>query len=811
MIILGIIITMEKIVINGLKCDFHIHSYYSKHREANGLTTNNTEENIPKLVSKLKEYGVEMAAITDHDVFSYSMYSRLVNEATDLKLILPGVEFSVAMKDGNGKEKQIHVIALFDNSNEEKIKKIEDVLGTTKPKYDALDNHAFSQRKLIEILDEIGLDVVMIAHQKKTMTTSQKPQKNDLNVLGDCEVNYLLFTEYFQALEFHDKKNELFNIKKQREYKENILRFITGSDCHDWDVYPNHDSGKKDSDGYKHTFLKCLPSFRGVSLALTENSRISLEQSFFSVSNKVIESIDLTIGEKMISIPMSKGINAIIGDNSIGKSLLVHKITGYYRKDHEKDTSSIDDKICLQYDKYLENNNVEIFTNINPNMIYEFDSQGEIRKKFALNKLKTTSFFEKKHKKNNMIDQTRIELEKFANEYINQLKQLKNIELLKKDLINSQIQIPERDLEAKVLKILIAETRDYDNKKNNISLEISKFNELISAINNVLNYLDEEEQIKISEFKNIIQGYLNKRIKRLSLINNKIDIINIINSVGNEFNDSRINTTDDKIIRQFANQKDNLSNIIKNYLLANQKECVFTKPHLDTPIEITTEKYVCGDLKIVTCSEVHTIDDKYLEDLFSSPLKKDKFIAQTFFSDDSLLNALLRQPPNNGWNEYTTRIIKKINEDIKESIKLNKINEDDYIDHSNGFNDKMYFEIISTDVNTEGIYIIDQPEDDISQIAIRDNLIKCLRKMGDNRQVILITHNPQFVVNLDVDNVIYLYKDDSGQLNYHSGALEYKDSTMDILKDVAETLDGGVMTIRKRWKKYEKTINDIFE
>lgn len=100
-----------------------------------------------------------------------------MNEATDLKLILPGVEFSVAMKDGNGKEKQIHVIALFDNSNEEKIKKIEDVLGTTKPKYDALDNHAFSQRKLIEILDEIGLDVVMIAHQKKTMTTSQNLRK----------------------------------------------------------------------------------------------------------------------------------------------------------------------------------------------------------------------------------------------------------------------------------------------------------------------------------------------------------------------------------------------------------------------------------------------------------------------------------------------------------------------------------------------------------------------------------------------------------------------------------------------------------
>lgn len=207
---------MNKIVEVGLKCDFHIHSCHSKHKESKNLTINNTEKNLDNLIKRLDHYNVEMASITDHDVFSYSMYKAFINKAKNQKLILSGVEFSIAMKDDSGVEKPIHVITLFDNSDDKKIANIETVLGngSIKPEYDALDNKAFSQRKLIEILDKIGLDVVMIAHQKKTLTTTQSPAKNDVNSLGENEFNLLLFTEYFQALEFHNKNNELFNIKK---------------------------------------------------------------------------------------------------------------------------------------------------------------------------------------------------------------------------------------------------------------------------------------------------------------------------------------------------------------------------------------------------------------------------------------------------------------------------------------------------------------------------------------------------------------------------------------------------------------------
>ena len=77
--------------------------------------------------------------------------------------------------------------------------------------------------------------------------------------------------------------------------------------------------------------------------------------------------------------------------------------------------------------------------------------------------------------------------------------------------------------------------------------------------------------------------------------------------------------------------------------------------------------------------------------------------------------------------------------------------------------------------------------------------------MSDNKQVLFITHKPELVVNLDVDNVIILKQvDDSIEVN--SGALEYEneEKNINILKDVAEILDGGEEIIRKRWKRYDK-------
>ena len=122
---------------------------------------------------------------------------------------------------------------------------------------------------------------------------------------------------------------------------------------------------------------------------------------------------------------------------------------------------------------------------------------------------------------------------------------------------------------------------------------------------------------------------------------------------------------------------------------------------------------------------------------------------------------------------------------------------------SSGFNAKIYFDLLSYESERKGIYIIDQPEDNISQKAIREYLLARFKMMGENRQVVIVTHNPQFIVNLDVDNVIYLGKNSDGY-EVLSGALEYKDSQYNMLDIISNHIEGGLDTLKRRWKRYEK-------
>ena len=103
---------MQKIVKEGLKVDFHIHSFASSFKDGKKVS-NNTIENIPTLVSKLIENNVNMVAITDHDNFDYALYKELKKEELNnncIKKIIPGVEFSVKIDNS-----VVHIIALFDD------------------------------------------------------------------------------------------------------------------------------------------------------------------------------------------------------------------------------------------------------------------------------------------------------------------------------------------------------------------------------------------------------------------------------------------------------------------------------------------------------------------------------------------------------------------------------------------------------------------------------------------------------------------------------------------------------------------------
>lgn len=102
--------------------------------------------------------------------------------------------------------------------------------------------------------------------------------------------------------------------------------------------------------------------------------------------------------------------------------------------------------------------------------------------------------------------------------------------------------------------------------------------------------------------------------------------------------------------------------------------------------------------------------------------------------------------------------------------------------------------------------IIDQPEDNLDNLSVYRNLIDYFRKRKRTRQIIIITHNPNLVVNTDAEQMIVANFDGSAvpRISYISGAIEdTKPHTMQGVRErVCDVLEGGTEAFQRREQKY---------
>lgn len=83
--------------------------------------------------------------------------------------------------------------------------------------------------------------------------------------------------------------------------------------------------------------------------------------------------------------------------------------------------------------------------------------------------------------------------------------------------------------------------------------------------------------------------------------------------------------------------------------------------------------------------------------------------------------------------------------------------------------------------------IIDQPEANLNNQSIYMHLVPVFRRAKENRQIIIVSHNPNMVVGADADQIIHAQFDSSNpvRLSYVSGSLEnpqFRDFTIDKLE-----------------------------
>lgn len=93
--------------------------------------------------------------------------------------------------------------------------------------------------------------------------------------------------------------------------------------------------------------------------------------------------------------------------------------------------------------------------------------------------------------------------------------------------------------------------------------------------------------------------------------------------------------------------------------------------------------------------------------------------------------------------------------------------------------------------------ILDQPEDDLDNTIIYDVLIRRLREIKPQRQVIIVTHNPNIVVLGDAEYVISLEaRKGQSHINCHGGLQE-----QEVRDEICRVMEGGREAFESRYRR----------
>lgn len=102
--------------------------------------------------------------------------------------------------------------------------------------------------------------------------------------------------------------------------------------------------------------------------------------------------------------------------------------------------------------------------------------------------------------------------------------------------------------------------------------------------------------------------------------------------------------------------------------------------------------------------------------------------------------------------------------------------------------------------------ILDQPEDNLDNNSVAKILVRFIKNAKKQRQIIMVTHNPNLAVVADAEQIIYVNidKQNNCEFTVESGSIE----NPDINKHIVDVLEGAMPAFRKRDDKYIKSIEE---
>ncbi|MDM8301669.1 hypothetical protein [Collinsella tanakaei] len=754
-----------------IRVDLHIHSKASSYKDKGVDLSACDAEHVDVLLDKLveAENSIDMFSVTDHNRFDAALYEEFYNRIGERGLnihLLSGVEFDVELQ----KEKPAaHIITIFNAIDTSDREKIQETI-----KRDGLvedESGFYTLDEFESLLRHVGLSAILIVHQHSGFGGNQR--KRSAGSASDDAIELYQYG-FFDALEYNNRRvqgilrGELADLRLP-------ARMVVGSDCHEWSCYPRHDHSQTMPDAY-YAEIRALPTFCGLLMALTSpDTRIGRRD--YEWKDGYCPEIELC-GRQ---IPLSPGLNVLIGENGSGKSSLLDLLCDKQgKKAHVK-------KIGKEYD----------FCCKQKPMSPVYIQQGQLQESYGKGTMFDASLFEEPN--NTSFDSA-------ARAYAGGVKNIIADNISRNDLrkkARSTSILPAHEEET--FKFTVTYADDFANEGNPWASRASQLQTINSLLEQETAYSDNytaDEIEKLKKASALIEEVRSSVAMRSGsrIMTNGVKSIILRAFKKYEFDiESRSSDLDRK---SAAYRKDKAAFVDTVVDLARAELRESPKlPSSIVPINSGATRNQQNGFSFVRRTAYSDLED-YADDFLQS------FNTQ-YRSIDKLLKIDTREEAaraipggkSDTWESDFDGLTKKFIERLCVATNTILDGEDKATGNTLGERALTYYKYLSYGSTGAEVFIADQPEDNISNQRISSDLIEYLADLRRRSQVIIVTHNPLLVVNLDADNVIALRRDKKGSERVVSGCLESED-TGSVLSEVASILDGGKEAIKRRLAAY---------
>ncbi|HHX60644.1 MAG TPA: hypothetical protein GX707_08015 [Epulopiscium sp.] len=786
---------MEQKFSDWLKIDLHIHSDFSKQTKSNdykGIFS------VDQLYNKLTSECVDIFSITDHNIINlnaYKDYYAKYNAVTD-PLLFTGVELDIM-----GSNTSYHSLLIFNCTTFEDTKRIH---GKLEGIYSEKGLHKLSRKldfdDIISIFDHE--DFFFIPHAGNTSSIIDGYKRD----ISSAQKMIILLQSPMEKV--NEKKRQVYNegfdcVLYEAFQNRNDFAYLEFSDNHFIDEYPCCHMGDRGT--HQFYYIKGSKSYETLRLAFIDpKSRIKskVELDAIHTPRDYVKSLNFQDNGILTttSLEFSPHLNVIIGGRSSGKSLLMDILN------RSIDTLQHNPK----YDTAVENASISIRSQYDARATDKTHIKHDI---LQINQGDIVNYFENSKlfdlaKKAGKTDQYNTAKVSFDNIKANLTAQVSEFQIAYAALHNLDID-KKLILHNQTIQQLL--NRDYQFKVNSdlITSELYNDQEFNITIGTIDRLLEETERLKGSKTMQFNDAELPVVTSFLTLMSKKKKVQALLK-------------TRQSAQRRFVKKAElniNAANMSLSKDGQDKANATRTKDEFIKSIETHFKSFVpmitaTNVLEGFSCHHTETIflDEDSSLCIELNPEKSISEVIMEGFKGDtvnnlfnSIINLLYKDIKLKNYQDNTAESFKKKTNSQMSNLLKELDAPTDYLKYSDdttsksnspGYNSEKYLKVVLNNP-LNGLIIIDQPEDNLGNKFISEQLVDLIREVKFKKQIFLITHNPAIVVYGDAEAIIIAENEDN-RISYTQVKLEDIESQ----KKICETLDGGEYIFDNRSRKY---------